>query len=111
MKKVVLVIALGAAVLACGVPKSQYDALTAQEQKEKTESDQQISDLKKRIAELEGKQTDEQTRAELEELRAAKAAAEARGKLFDDFVKKFNSMIDAEIRDIATLHRQIVLSF
>jgi chemotaxis protein MotB len=101
------------AVAACdtGIPKSQYDALTAQEQKEKTDADKEIADLKARIAELEGKQgTDEQTKAELEELRKQKEAADARAKLFDDFVKKFKSMIDAGKLDITTRRGQIVLA-
>ncbi len=74
MKKIVLSLALAA--MACGVPKSQYDALQAQEQKEKTDSDKEIADFKAKITELEGKsgQLDEQTKKELEELRAQKAA-------------------------------------
>jgi len=97
---------------ACGVPKSQYDALSAQEQKEKSDDEKSIDDLKKKIAELEGasKQTDEQTRAELEELRAQKAAADARAKLFDDFVKKLKTMIDAGKLEIQTRRGQIVLA-
>jgi chemotaxis protein MotB len=111
MKKIVLVLTLAAGV-ACGVPKSQYDALDAKEQKEKTDSDKEIADLKARITELEGKsgQLDEQTKKELDELRAQKAAAEARSKLFDDFVLKFKSMIDAGKLDITTRRGQIVLA-
>jgi chemotaxis protein MotB len=104
---------LGIAAAACdnGVPKSQYDALSTQEQKEKTDADKQIADLKARIAELEAKPTtDEQTKAELEELRKQKAAADARAQLFDDFVKKFKSMIDAGKLDITTRRGQIVLA-
>jgi chemotaxis protein MotB len=107
-------LAMSLAVAACdnGIPKSQYDALSMQEQKEKTDAETQIADLKKRIAELEGKvgQTDEQTKAELEELRKQKEAADARAKLFDDFVKKFKSMIDAGKLDITTRRGQIVLA-
>jgi chemotaxis protein MotB len=110
MKKIVFSLALAA--MACGVPKSQYDALQAQEQKEKTDADKEIADLKAKISELEGKsgQLDEQTKKELEELRAQKAQAEARAKLFDDFVQKFKSMIDAGKLDIATRHGRIVLA-
>ena len=100
-------------VAACnsGVPKSQYDALATQEQKEKADSDNEIADLKARIADLESKQgTDEQTKAELEELRKQKEAADARAKLFDDFVQKFKSMIDAGKLDITTRRGQIVLA-
>src|ERR1700689_2307422 len=107
-----LAVVLSLALVACGVPKSQYDALSAQEQKEKSDSDKALDDLKKKIAELEGNKTqsDDQTKAELEELRAQKTAADARAKLFDDFVKKFKSMIDAGKLDIATRRGQIVLA-
>jgi chemotaxis protein MotB len=108
--QVALSIVLAFATVACGVPKSQYDALTTQEEKEKADSDKAIADLKAHIAELEGKQTDEQTKAELEELRQQKAAADARAKLFDDFVQKFKSMIDAGKLDITTRRGQIVLA-
>ena len=111
MKKIVLVLMLASGV-ACGIPKSQYDALEAKEQKEKTDSDKEIADLKTKIAELEGKsgQLDEQTKKELDELRAQKSAAESRAKLFDDFVNKFKSMIDAGKLDITTRRGQIVLA-
>jgi chemotaxis protein MotB len=113
MKKIVLVAMLATGV-ACneGIPKTQYDALQAKEQQEKTDSDKEIADLKAKIAELEGKSgaLDEQTKKELEELRAQKAAAEGRAKLFDDFVQKFKSMIDAGKLDITTRRGQIVLA-
>ncbi len=111
MKKIVLVLMLAGGV-ACGIPKSQYDALQAKETQEKTDSDKEIADLKAKITELEGKsgQLDEETKKELEELRAQKAAAESRAKLFDDFVLKFKSMIDAGKLDIATRRGQIVLA-
>ena len=104
--------ALGAA--ACGVPKSQYDAAVTEQKKTKDQLDadeKQIAELKSRIADLEGRQAgDEQTRKELEELRSQKAAIEARAKLFDDFVKKFKTMIDAGKLDITTRRGQIVLA-
>jgi len=111
MKKIVLVLMLASGV-ACGIPKSQYDALDAKEKQEKAESDKEIADLKAKITELEGKsgQLDEQTKKELDELRAQKTAAESRAKLFDDFVLKFKSMIDAGKLDIATRRGQIVLA-
>ncbi len=111
--QIALSIALGVAAAACdnGVPKSQYDALSTQEQKEKADADKQIADLKAKIAELEAKPaTDDQTKAELEELRKQKAAADARAQLFDDFIKKFKTMIDAGKLDITTRHGQIVLA-
>ena len=70
------------ALAGCGIPKSQYDAAVA----------------------------DEQTRAELEELKAQKTAADARAKLFDDFIKKFQKMIDAGKLDITMRRGQIVLA-
>jgi chemotaxis protein MotB len=111
MKKIVLAVMLAGGV-ACGIPKSQYDALEAKEQKEKTDSDKEIADLKAKITELEGRsgQLDEQTKKELDELRAQKTAAESRAKLFDDFVSKFKSMIDAGKLDITTRRGQIVLA-
>lgn len=109
MRKLIPIV-LSVAALGCGIPKSQYDALSTQEQKEKADSDKAIADLKARVAELEGKQTDAQTKAELEELRQQKAAADARAKLFDDFVQKFKSMIDAGKLDITTRRGQIVLA-
>ena len=107
-----LFIVLALSMLGCGVPKSQYDALSAQEQKEKADADRQIDDLKKQIADLEAKQgsLDEKTKAELDELRKQKEAADARAKLFDDFVQKFKSMIDAGKLDITTRRGQIVLA-
>jgi len=106
-----IVLILAAAACDNGVPKTQYDALSTQEQKEKADADKQIADLKARIAELEAKPTtDDQTKAELEELRKQKAAADARAQLFDDFVKKFKTMIDAGKLDITTRRGQIVLA-
>jgi chemotaxis protein MotB len=112
MVRTSVMLLLVAATACGGIPKSQYDALQAQEQKEKSDSDKEISDLKAKIAELEGKsgQLDEQTKKELDELRAQKSAAESRAKLFDDFVLKFKSMIDAGKLDIATRRGQIVLA-
>lgn len=97
----------------CGVPQTQYDAAKDENRKaqERIAADEkQIGELTAKVAELSGKQTDEETRAELEELRAQKAAADARAKLFDDFVKKFQKMIDAGKLDIATRRGQIVLA-
>lgn len=106
---------LAALALGCGIPKSEHDAAIADQQK-KAQADhdaeeKQLADLRAQLQDLQGKQTnDEQTRAELEELRAQKAAADARAKLFDDFVKKFQKMIDAGKLDITTRRGQIVLA-
>ena len=114
MKTIALCAALLVApsLAACGIPKSQYDALDAREKQEKADSDKRIADLEGRIKELEGQQgaLDEKTKAELEELRKQKEAADARSKLFDDFVRKFKSMIDAGKLDITTRRGQIVLA-
>ena len=104
-----LVVSLG-----CGIPKSEYDAAMSDQQK-KAQADheaeeKQVADLRTQIQELQGKQTDEQTRAELDEMRAQKAAADERAKLFDDFIKKFQKMIDAGKLDITTRRGQIVLA-
>jgi chemotaxis protein MotB len=105
--------------LACGVSHDKYDAALSDANKEKNHShdleaqvDAQkktIADLEKRVHDLEGKTTDEETKAQLEELRKQKAAADARAKLFDEFVHKFKKMTDAGKLDIAVRHGQIVL--
>jgi chemotaxis protein MotB len=68
--------------------------------------------LKAQLAEAEGKAgaADEATRAELDELRKQKAAAEARLKLFEDFLAKFRTMIEAGKLDIMVRRGQIVLA-
>jgi len=103
----------------CGVPKNQYDAAVADAVKARAERDQQhealqkeIDDLKAKLAAAEGKMgaADEATRAELDELRKQKAAAEERLKLFEDFIAKFKSMIEAGKLEITTRRGQIVLA-
>jgi chemotaxis protein MotB len=49
------------------------------------------------------------TRARLEELRRAQAAAEARAQLFQQFVQKFKKMIDAGQLKIATRNGRLVI--
>ncbi len=103
------------ALAACGgVPKSEYDAAIAEERrkaKEQHEADEKaLADAAAKLTALEGQQTDAETKAQLEELRAQKAAADARARLFDDFVKKFQKMIDAGKLDITTRRGQIVLA-
>src|SRR5581483_11985777 len=102
MRKILLLGAL--ALAACGVPKTQYDAAVADANNAKKERDdlkaqmqKEIDDLKAKLAAAEGRPppTDEEARAELEELRKQKAAADARLKLFEDFLAKFKSMIEA----------------
>jgi len=101
--------------LGCGIPKSQYDAAVSDGQKQgerAAAAEKRVGELEAKLKDAEGKQaqTDEQTKAELEELRAQKAIADARAKLLDDFVKKFQKMIDAGKLDITTRRGQIVLA-
>jgi chemotaxis protein MotB len=103
----------------CGVPKTEHDAAMADAQRAKATCEETIAAKQKELDELQGKLTDaeskataadEATRGELEELRRQKAAAEARAKLFDDFVAKFKKMTDAGKLDITVRHGQIVLA-
>jgi chemotaxis protein MotB len=108
----------------CGVPKDQHDAAVAAAEAKakadaKADSDaklaaaqQEIEALKGKLTEAEGKRAaaDEATRAELDELRKQKAAAEARLKLFEDFIAKFKKMIEAGKLDILVRRGQIVLA-
>jgi chemotaxis protein MotB len=105
--------------LGCGVPKSEYDAAVADAQKARATCDAQLVALQKdnealkaQVADAEGKAgaADEATRAELDELRKQKAAAEARLKLFDEFLAKFKRMIDSGKLDITVRRGQIVLA-
>jgi chemotaxis protein MotB len=107
------------AAAACGIPQTQYDAAVADGRKAKTECDAKIAEMRKDNDELAAKlnaaegrsaAADEATRAELEELRAQKAAAEARLKLFEDFLSKFRKMIEAGKLDITVRRGQIVLA-
>jgi chemotaxis protein MotB len=109
---------LPALALGCGVPKSQYDAAVTDAARAKTASDEalaakqkEVDDLRAKLTEAEGKAgaADEATRAELEELRRQKAAAEGRLKLFEDFLSKFKKMIEAGKLDITVRRGQIVL--
>ncbi len=119
-KTIVLLLALGGVFAAgCGVPKGQYDAAVEDSRKAKAACDEataakqkELDDLQKKLADSEAKAgaADESTRAELEELRRQKAAAEARLKLFEDFLAKFRKMIEAGKLDITVRRGQIVLA-
>jgi chemotaxis protein MotB len=114
------------APLACGVPKTQYDAAVAETDKankakaecdaaaqaQKAASQKELDDLKAQLADAQGKAAagDEATRAELDELRRQKAAAEARLRLFDEFLAKFKNMVDAGKLEITVRRGQIVLA-
>jgi chemotaxis protein MotB len=110
---------LSLCLTACLVPQSQYDAAIADGRKTKAECDERSAALQKekddlaaKLAQAEGKAaaSDEATRAELEELRKQKAAAEARLKLFEEFIAKFKKMVDAGKLDITVRRGQIVLA-
>jgi len=113
-----LSVVMGVLVSGCaaGIPQKDYDTAVAEAGRERGRADA----LEKRIGELERELAskknapppgpDEKTKAELEELKAAKAAAEARLKTFDDLVKRFRKMIDAGKIDITTRRGQIVLA-
>jgi chemotaxis protein MotB len=106
-------------VWGCGIPQSQHDAAMADANKAKVICEGQLTSLQKendglktQLAEAEGKAgaADEATRAELDELRKQKAAAEAQLKLFEDFLAKFRKMIEAGKLDITVRRGQIVLA-
>jgi chemotaxis protein MotB len=112
--------------MGCGVPQTQYDATVDGARRAKTAcdatvaaKDQEIAALQAKVADLQAKVTDAEgkagaasdaTRAELDELRRQKAAAEARLKLFEDFLAKFRKMIEAGKLDITVRRGQIVLA-
>src|SRR4051812_18797186 len=91
-------LAVAVAAAGCGVPKSQYDAAVDDAKKAHAELAEQVASLHKendelaaKLAAAEGKMaaSDEATRAELDELRKQKAAADARLKLLEEFLAKF----------------------
>ena len=108
-----------ALLVGCGIPKNQYDAALADAERAKAHSKEleaqnqaqqkTVADLEARIKDLEGKTTSDETRAQLEELKKQKAAAEARAKLFDELVNKLKKMTDTGKIAIAVRHGQIVL--
>src|SRR6185369_16048284 len=120
MRSVVFGLTLSLCCLAgCVIPKSEHDAAMADANKAKAACEAQVAALQKdaetlkaQLTEAEGKAaaSDEATRAELDELRKQKAAAEARLKLFDEFLAKFKKMIDAGKLDITVRRGQIVLA-
>ena len=117
--RALLVLGVGGGTAGCCVPQSQYDAEIADADKAKAsckaelaEARKSVDELKTQLADLEGRAgaADEATRLELEELRKQKEAAEARLKLFDEFLAKFRKMIDAGKLDITVRRGQIVLA-
>jgi chemotaxis protein MotB len=69
----------------------------------------EVDRLTAALRQAEEKGQSDDTRAELEELRKQKAAVEERLRLFEDFVKKFQKMIDAGKLEIAVRRGRIVL--
>ena len=110
-----LSLALASAGCGSGISQTQYDAAVADANKEKGKNaalEQEVTDLKSHAAQpaatAEGP-TDAE-KAEIEELKKQKAAAEARAKTMDDLVKRFKKMTDAGKLDITARHGQIVLA-
>ncbi len=110
------------ALVACGVPEAKYqmavnDASGAKSDLAKCqEGMKRIPDLESQIKQLNddlavarGRAQTDDEKAELEELRKAKAEAEVRAKLLDDFVKKFKAMIDAGKLKIVVRRGRLVL--
>ena len=108
---------------ACGVPEAQYQAARADAAQEKAArskdaadlaaAQQEIGLLRTKVAQTQGASTHGAPTCDAgdaDELKRQKEAAEARAKLFDEFVKKFQKMIDAGKLDITTRHGQIVLA-
>lgn len=103
----------------CGIPKTDYDAAVADRDKARAQAkaleaegnaqQKARTELEGHIKELEAKANDADTRAQLDELKKQKAAAEARAKLFDDLVSKLKKMTDTGKVAIAARHGQIVL--
>jgi chemotaxis protein MotB len=122
------VLFLASACLGACVPQGKYDDALKDAQKahadlasaqaerdkckdqSKDQSSQDAAELARMKQQSDSAQSSQAaTAAELEELRKQKAAAEARVALFNDFVKRFKSMIDAGHIKIATRRGRIVL--
>lgn len=111
--------ALAGGTVCCGVPQAKYDkalkdasdarAAADESQKREVELNAEIERLRKALAEAEAKGTSDETRAELEELRKQKAAVEARLRVFEEFLQKFKTMIDAGRLKVVVRRGQIVL--
>jgi chemotaxis protein MotB len=112
---IVLCVALATAGCAGGVPQAKYDAAVSDAAAEKHRNDvleRQLSEMKAQGAKPpppSAGPTDAE-KAEIEELKKQKAAADARAKTMDDFVKRFRKMIDAGKLDITVRHGQVVLA-
>ena len=103
---------------ACGASKEDLEAAqndAAKEKQKNAELEKQISAMQTALAQTgNGKaqptDADEALKAQIADLQQEKAAAEARAKTLDDFVKRFQKLIDAGKLDITIRHGQIVLA-
>lgn len=103
---------------ACGASKEELEAAQSDAAKEKqknAELEKQVSAMQTALAQTgNGKAAptdgDDELKAQIAELKEQKAAAEARAKTLDDFVKRFQKLIDAGKLDITIRHGQIVLA-
>lgn len=113
-------LSLAVVLAGCGVPQAQYDAALSDANKEKGKAEaleKQVSDLEAENQRLKSAKPppppsdlDDKTRAELEELRRQKAAADARLRMHDELVRRFKKMIDAGKLEITVRRGQIVLA-
>lgn len=99
-------------IAGCGVPQSQHDAAVADANRATASCEEKLAITQKEIDTLKAQlaSDDEASRIERDELRKQKEAAEARLKLFDEFIAKFRKMIDAGKLDITVRRGQIVLA-
>jgi chemotaxis protein MotB len=110
------------------VPKTQFDAKSAEAdscQKELADNKQKVAQLTSQLADDEKQMADlktaagmaqsqaqsltDQQKQELEEARRAVSEAQERAKLLDDLQSKFKKMIDAGHLRVTTRHGRIVL--
>jgi chemotaxis protein MotB len=113
-----VVVAIGCGLVAC-VPQGKYEAAVkdasdaraeaSAKEKRRAELEAEVERLRTALRQAEEKGTSEQTRAELEELRKQKAAIEARLRVFEEFLQKFKTMIDAGRLKVVVRRGQIVL--
>lgn len=113
---------------ACGVPEAKYAAAVKDADDARAAQKHDAEEHKKRLADLESElqrakdslsgaetrastseQERDKDRAQLEELRRAKAQADATARLFRDFVAKFKKLSDAGKLKIVLRHGRLVL--
>jgi chemotaxis protein MotB len=107
-------------LVGCGIPQARYDAVVkerdearqhAADLQTKLDSDEaQISQLKGTLGTTQQAAADDASQKEqLEEAKKAMAEAQARTKLLNDLVSRFQKMIDAGHLKVTTRRGQIVL--